>query len=169
MSLADVENKEVKGQEPVFDGDIDLSAVRKKRFRIDGDNNRFIELNTSDMNILSRLTEAYPKLEKLQAKAIKISEDLNTQNGEDFDEVKLGKDLKGIDNDMRNIIDDIFASNVSEVCAGEGSMFDPFGGVCRYEHIINVLIKLYDDNISAEADQLKKNVEKHTSKYTKRK
>ena len=35
-----------------FDGDIDLSAIRKKRFRIDGDNNRFIELNTSDMNIL---------------------------------------------------------------------------------------------------------------------
>ena len=154
--------------EEKFDGDIDLSVIRKKRFRIDGDNNKWIELNVSDMNILSRLTEAYPKLEKLQTKATKISEDI-AGDSDDLDEVKLGKDLKSIDKDMRKIIDDIFDSNVSEVCAGNGSMFDTFGGVCRYEHIIDALIPLYENNISSEAEAVKaisKNIEKHTDKYS---
>lgn len=160
-----VDTKKVEIPDKKFDGDINLSAIRKKRFRIDGDNNKWIELNVSDMNILSRLTDSYSKLEKLQEKATGISETV-AAGEDDFDEVKLAKDLKSIDNDMRKIIDYIFDSNVSEVCASDGSMFDPFNGVCRYEHIINVLVGLYDDNISNEAETLKKNVGKHTAKYT---
>ena len=33
-------------KEEVFDGDIDLSVTRKKRFRINGDSNTVLELNT---------------------------------------------------------------------------------------------------------------------------
>lgn len=147
------------------DVDIDLGVTRKKRLRIDGDNSRIVELDLSDMGILSRLTDAYPKLEKLQAKAMKISEDV-TEGGEEYDEVKLGKDLKSIDKDMRNILDTIFDSNVSEVCAPSGTMFDPFQGGFRYEYIINALVKAYDDNISSEVEKINKpGIEKHTKKY----
>jgi len=153
-------------EQPV-DMDIDLSATRKKRLRIDGDANRILELNVSDMNLLSRLTESYPKLEKLQEKAMKISEDV-ASDGDDFDEVKLGKELKDIDKEMRKILDNIFNANVSEVCAPDGSMFDPFGGLCRYERIINALVSAYEENIAKEAESLRKNVAKYASKKGKK-
>ena len=157
------EQVENKAEEPVVDMDIDLSATRKKRLRIDGDANRILELNVSDMNLLSRLTDSYPKLEKLQEKAMKISEQV-ASDGDNFDEVKLGKDLKQIDKEMRDILDKIFNANVSEVCAPDGSMFDPFGGVCRYERIINALVRAYEDNIAKEAESLRKNVGKYVNK-----
>lgn len=154
------EVKEEVKNTPVFDGDIDLSATRKKRFRINGDDNCWLELNVSDMGIISRLTEAYPKLEKLQEKAIKITA---STSSDELDEVQLGKDIKAIDKDMRKILDSIFDAPVSEVCAPDGSMFDPFGGICRYEHIIGKLVELYDANIASEASDIKA----HTDKYAK--
>ena len=161
------EAKKVVDEQPVIDKEIDLSVTRKQRLRIDGDNSRVVELDLSDMGIISRLTDSYPKLEKLQEKAIKMSENAT---GEDFDEVKLGKDLKTLDKEMRGIIDYIFDSNVSEVCAPSGTMYDPFGGKCRYEHIIEKLVEAYDANISAEAKKLNTDgIEKHTKGYNKRK
>ena len=49
--------------------DIELGSLRKQRFRINGDNNRILELNTSDMGIITRLSELYPKLQELADKA----------------------------------------------------------------------------------------------------
>ena len=109
--------------------DIDLSSLRKKRFRIDGDNNRIIELNTSDAGFLVRLNKLYPK--------------------------------------MRSIGDELFDSNVSEVCMPEGTSVDPINGEFRFEAIIRKLGKLYTDNFNAEFTKMKNNVSKHTAKYTK--
>ena len=155
---------EIKNNE--FDGDIDLSVTRKKRFRIDGDNNRYLELNTSDMNIITRLEQLYPKLEKLSRDAAVKQLD---KNDTDDDKVltKLSQALTKIDMEMRKILDDIFDSNVSEVCAPSGSMFDPFNGEFRFEHIIDVLSKLYENNLNAEFKKMSDKMKKRTSKYTK--
>lgn len=156
-------------KEVIVDKEIDLSPIRKQRLRIDGDNTRVVELNLSDMGILSRLTDAYPKLEKLQQKAISISDRVGKE-GDDFDEVQLGKDLKSIDREMRNIIDVIFDSKVSDVCVPSGTMFDPHNGMCTYEYVINALVQAYDNNISDEVKKLNtEGVNKHTKGYTKRK
>lgn len=149
-----------------FDGDIDLSAIRKKRFRINGDNNTVLELNTSDMNILKRLEEFYPKLQKLAQEA--SLKKLSVEEAEDdktFD--KLTKSLVKIDMSMRQMIDEIFDSNVSEVCAPSGSMMDPFNGEFRFEHIIETLANLYESNLSKEFKQMSQRMKKHTAKYTK--
>ena len=37
---------------------IDLSVFRKKQFTIDGDENRILELDTSDLNIIKRIKES---------------------------------------------------------------------------------------------------------------
>lgn len=164
-------NEEVKEpeKEVVVDKEIDLSPIRKQRLRIDGDNTRVVELNLSDMGILSRLTDAYPKLEKLQQKAINISDRVGKE-GDDLDEIQLGKDLKSIDKEMRNIIDVIFDSKVSDVCVPSGTMFDPHNGMCTYEYVINALVQAYDNNISDEVKKLNTaGVNKHTKGYTKRK
>ena len=148
--------------------DIDLSETRRKRFRIDGDNDRILELNTSDMGIIKRLNDLLPKLKSLQtdaAKELVFGDDMSDEEG-----MRVASDvLIRIDSDMRDIVDEIFDSNVSEVCAPEGSMYDPFNGKFRYEHIIETLVKLYEDNIKEETQKVAERVNKHTNKYTKRK
>jgi hypothetical protein len=146
--------------------DVDLSIIKKKRFRINGDNTKILELNVSDMGIVSRLDEAYPKLMALQDKVSAIA-DIN----EEADDMELlsttASKLKEIDTEMREILDFIFQSNVSEVCGSEGSMYDPIEGTFRYEHIISTLVKLYENNLNAEFNKMKENISKHTAKYTK--
>lgn len=148
-----------------FDGEIDLSATRKKRFRIDGDNNRYLELNTSDMRIVTRLNSLYPRLEKLsQDAAIKQLEKDDVDGDKPLE--KISQALIKIDAQMRQILDEIFDSNVSEVCAPSGSLFDPFNGTLRFEHIIEVLSKLYENNLNTEFKKMSARMKKRTGKYT---
>ena len=148
--------------------DIDLSAIKKKKFRINGDNTKILELNVSDMSILARLDEAYPKLMDLQDKVANLAEMSDNADADDRDILSTtASKLKEIDGSMREILDFIFQSNVSEVCGADGSMYDPIDGTFRYEHIISTLTKLYENNLNAEFDKMKKNISKHTAKYTK--
>ena len=158
-----------KAQEPEV-VDIDMGFVEKKKFRIAGDFNRMLELNVSDLNIFARLKEGYPKLEKLLKEAhdkmTSIPDDL-----EDKDELlgEVADRLTEIDTKMREIIDYIFDTNASEVCAPSGNMFDPVGGEWRYVRVLDKLTALYTNGLHAEFDKIKANVEKKTSKYTKKK
>lgn len=142
--------------------DIDLSVTRKKRFRIDGDDDRVIELNTSDMNILLRLDEVEARLNNL-ADSVTFSPD-DTEHVEEN-----VKKLLATDTEMRELMDYLFDSPISAVCAPSGSMYDPFNGKYRFEHIIETLFALYEDNIEAEYKKMSKNVQKHTAKYTGKK
>lgn len=161
-----VEQKDIEVPEQTFDGDIDLSVTRKKRFRIDGDNNRYLELNTSDMGIITRLDNLYPKLQKLsQDAAVKQLDKEEADNDKTIS--KISQALTKIDTEMRQIIDEIFDSNVSETCAPSGSMFDPFNGTFRFEHIIDVITKLYENNLNTEYKKMSARMKKRTSKYTK--
>lgn len=138
--------------------DIDLSVTKKKQFRIDKDDNRIIELNTSDMSILSRLQESYPKLDELSNKAMTLSSDDTLEATVEV--------LNDIDKEMRQILNFIFDSDIADVCAPDGSMFDMFNGEFRFEHIVSVLVGLYEENIDKEYKLMAKNIRKHTDKYT---
>ena len=152
--------------------DVSLSGARKKKIRIDGDDNRILELNTSDLNLLVRLREVYPELTALSKEAFsnwpdeEISEDTDFMS--DPNVSKATEILKETDAKMRDLIDYIFDSNVSEVCAPSGSMYDPVGGKLRYEHIVDCLSALYEKDISTEMKKISKRVQKHTDKYTQK-
>lgn len=139
---------------------IDLSIFNKKKFKINNDENRILELDTSDFTVIARLAEFYPKLEELQIKYqdIKLSNDNITESLEVF---------KQIDNEMRSLVDTIFDSNVCEVCVPSGTMYDLYLGQPRFEILITKLSKLYDDNLDKELKKLRTRTEKHTAKYTK--
>ncbi len=147
--------------------DIDLSPIRKKRFRIDGDNNRILYLDTSDVNIVSRMREILPKLSKLANEA---AEKLSV-NVEDTEEslAQTADTLKEIDAKMRVLIDELFDSNVSEVCAQGVNLFSPHDGKFTYEHIIDVIGNLYTDNIAREMDKLNSRISKYTAQYKNKK
>lgn len=150
-----------------FSGNIDLSALRKKRFTLDGDTNRVLELDTSDLSIVQRLSEAYPKLGELEREVSQITEGVEaTDESVARDLGTLATRLREADGKMREQLDYIFDSNVSEMCAPSGSMYDPIGGQLRYEHLITILVSLYEENLAKEMERVRKRVKSHTAKYT---
>lgn len=147
--------------------DINIGEIEKKRFRINGDDNKILELNTSDLNIASRFSEAYPALIECEKQVTELQESAN----EDTDELgsisMFSEKLKSIDTKMKELMDFIFDSNVSEICAGNGSMYDPLDGYMRYEVIIDRLSDLYTDNLGKEMKKVQNRMKTHTAKYTK--
>lgn len=144
--------------------DVDLSATAKKKFRINGDNDKILELNTSDLSIISRLNSVYPKLQKLASDAVKELDEADVESDDSI--AKTSATLTKIDKKMRSLLDELFDANVSETCAPTGSMYDPFNGKLRFEYIIEVLSNLFEENLQKEIAQTSKRISKHTNKYS---
>lgn len=153
MALTD---KELLNNDDIID--IKIDGVKKQKFRINGDPKSIIELNLSDMSIASRLEEGLEKLQK------EMSEIANASENED-----LKGQLAQADEKMREYIDYIFDSPVSEVLGKSGTMYDITNGMFRFEHIIDSLTKLYSDNLNAEFKKVNARIKNHTEKYTSKK
>lgn len=151
--------------------DINLEGSRRKRFRIDKDDNRILELDTTDLSIIDRFQKKYNEMIELIDNAFKnVSTDAVTKEDGEMDTEYIDSVIGSISDvniKMREIIDQIFNSNVSEVCAPFGSMLDPINGKFRFEHIFDTLIPLYENDIDAEMKKMNARVQKHTSKYIK--
>ena len=148
--------------------DIKLAYVEKKKFRINGDNTKILELNVSDLNTYKRLSETYPKLQTLLQESRKAVESIDVET----DDIKaldaVSNILTDIDRQMRELVDYTFDTNASEVCAPSGNMFDPVGGQYRFERVLDTISQLYTTGLSTEFEKLKDRVNKKTSKYTKK-
>lgn len=142
-----------KAQDKIID--ISLEIAPKTKFRINGDDNKIIELNISDTGIVSRMEDGYNRLTDCMTRIADV--DLES---EDF-----ASQLEDINTEMCAVIDYIFDSNVSFIC--DGNLYDPYGGEFNFEHIIEALLKLYSDNMELEYKKIKARVQKHTAKYTK--
>ena len=143
--------------------DFDLSFVPKKRIRIDGDDNRVIELNTSDIGIIERIDKLANKMDELSKQYIDKKFDDNLDERAETEELISG--IKGLDSQMRVIIDDLFQSPISDVCVQNGTMFDMVNGQFTYEIVIEKLLTLYSDNIEKETKNTLDRIRKHTNKY----
>ena len=145
---------------------LDLSSLQKTRISVkNGDDIRDLYLNLSDMNIIVRFKEKYSTLQELESKAFST---MATSSEDGIEKLlELGDALKEVDTEMRECIDYIFDSNVSEVCAPFGSMYDIVDGEMRCEHIVDAISGLYESNIHEETKKLEKRLKKHTSKYVK--
>lgn len=153
--------------------DLDLSITQKKKIRFDKDDSRIVELNTSDMSLIQRVSVAYPKLQELQNKASKLTEGLNVETDESESVVMgeittMAERLSAVDAEMRELLDYMFDAPVSKAAAPSGSMYDPFNGNFRYEHIINAVMKQYEDNLQSEFGKMERQIKAHTDKYTRR-
>lgn len=141
--------------------DVDLEMPSKKRIRINGDDNLILYINTQDMLAMDRFRETYPKL-------IELANDASAKLTDDFKDFDaIAQALREIDTQMKEYMDYIFNANVSETCCADGSMYDPFDGQFRFEHIFEVLFKLYSDSVSKEFSKMATRIKRHTDKYTK--
>lgn len=161
MALTDKElqEKEVQTSDSQIQDDIidvEIKPIKRKRFRLNGDNNKIIELNTSDLNISVRLEKGWEELQKLA----------NSVANVDTDEEDFSTLLQEYDKKMRDELDYIFDAKVADKASDGGTMYDPYGGVLRYEHILDTLLSLYTTNINKEFSAIKRRVSKHTDKYT---
>lgn len=139
--------------------DISLEGIQKTKFRINGRNDCIIELNLSDLGITVRLEKGLKKLQEEMSNISSIPDD----------DEQLSDKLLEADKHMRDYIDYIFDSPVSDTLVKSGTMYDPINGEFRYEHIIDGLTKLYTDNINREYKKINMRIKKHTDKYTGKK
>jgi hypothetical protein len=152
--------------------DLDLFVTQKKKFRFNKDDSRIIELNVSDINILARMAETYPKLSALQKQAANLMDGIAFDEQDDDEQLTsnmtiIAERLKTVDKEMRDLIDFMFNADVSSKAAPDGSMYDPFNGSPRFEYIITMLMSQYESNLQTEYAKMDKQLDKHTAKYTK--
>lgn len=144
---------------------IDLTVTERKEFTINGDPTKVLRLNTSDLSMVTRLNRLYPKLKELANSALTAFDADESDNTEEF-MTKTSESLTKIDTEMRTLIDELFDSNVSELCAPDGTMYDPIGGKLRFEYIIEALAQLYERDLKAEVEKTTAHISKYTNKYT---
>lgn len=149
--------------------DVQLEPIKKSKIRINGDQSKILELNLSDMGIVGRLKTAYKNLQSLSAKVSSLADDVDKDMADEERLEIIDSRLKELDRQMREEVDALFDSNVSEVCLPHGTMYDPHDGEFMYEHIIESLSQLYNNNFNKEFKLMKARVKKHTDKYTKKK
>ena len=146
----------------------DISLSTKRAFSIDGDLNRIIHIDTTDMNIITRLEETYPEIDRLAREAAdKVSALVDNKDSDDMTVIsEYSKVLTEIDKQMRDKVDYIFASPISDICVPDANMYDPVNGGFRFENLIEKLSPLYANDLTAEFKKVQARVKKHTSKYT---
>lgn len=144
---------------------IDLNVTQRKEFTINGDPTKILRLNTSDLSMITRLNVLYPKLQTLAQEALG-SFDIDESDDVETFIAKTSASLVKIDTEMRRLIDELFDSNVSEMCAPEGTMYDPINGKLRFQYIIETLSALYQRDLNAEVAKTTAHISKYTSKYT---
>ena len=150
--------------------DIEIGGAKRKRFRINHDNNKILELNTNDIGISYRLSEAYKRLndimDRVRAKLNDIP-DSGELDDEQFDEVTAG--LKELNDSMCKEIDFIFDAPVAEMCSDGGSMYDPSEGMFRYEHIIDKITSLYESSLNHEFTLMRQRANNRAKGYIDKK
>ena len=167
----DIEIKDqVTDQELMNDDvrDIEFKELQKKRFRLDRDDNRVIELNTSDMSVVSRAEEIYPRALKFVEEA---RQTVMEKNGgvDGMDNTTAMEVLNDINEKMKGLINYVFDSDVADKACPSGTLFDPINGKFRFEHILEKLISLYGSDLSRELSLIQQRTAKHTAKYTGKK
>ena len=162
MSLEDKTLQPVENttQEKIMD--LNLDAIKKTKVRINGENDKVLELNLSDLGITQRLQVVYDELQDLahSAEAIQLDDT-------DSESIKAASaKLMELDEQMRDKVDWLFDAPVSAICAANGTMFDPMaGGKFRFEYIIEKLSDLYAGTFKKEFAAMERNVSKRTAKY----
>ena len=128
---------------------------------INGDENRIIRFNPNDYNILIRADEAENNIiEKLKPLGeIKVNADgtADTEN--------LTEQLKAIDKAVKEEINYIFNSNVSDVIFGNTSTLTSSNGEFLVEKFIKAVMPIVTERIESEARASDKRMSKHTDKY----
>lgn len=135
-----------------------------KEFTINNDPNRVVRFNPSDVNLLDRFDRAYKAIEEEQEK-IKEDIELETngeplENQEDYEEAL--NIIRKANNLIKDQIDFIFDSEVSDVIFGNQSPMSTVKGKPLFERVFEAIKPILEKEITEE----QKASDKRISKYT---
>ena len=145
---------------------IELNISEKTRYTINGNKDKYIELNPGDAGIIARLGDMIPVINGLVSKYETLMDSESSVETLEEDMASFSTNFKTLDSELRDIVNTLFDYDVCSVCASGGSMFDPYGGEYRYAVIITTLLGMYEDTLSKEMNKLLAKMKKHTDKYT---
>lgn len=146
---------------------IRVRGASKKRFCINGDPDKVIEINTSDTGILERLEGAYKDLIAASERAVNIKGDIEDIEIDSPESKALYEELSAINKKLCDAVDYIFDSKVAAACSGGGKMYDPVDGYFRVEVILDDLMSVLSDDLQAELAKITERRDQHTAKYRK--
>jgi hypothetical protein len=131
-----------------------------KEFTINGDANKVIRFNPSDFSIIERIKVAYDAIDKATA----IDKDIELKaDGTPLEELgKAAEIVKGINNTIKNQIDYIFNSPISDMAFGKQSPLSMVGGQPLYVGFLNVIIPVVEKEVKAQQIASKKRISKYT-------
>lgn len=158
---------EIKKDNDVID--IEFKEIQKKKFRLDRDDNRIIELNTSDIGVIGRLEEIYPKMLKFVHEAQdRYTVKIEGSSEEFVEDINVSGTIDYINTEMKKLLNWAFDSDIADKACSSGTLYDPINGKFRFEYIMEKLIGLYGNNLRTEFAKMQRRIDKHTSKYTKK-
>lgn len=156
---------------------INLDIDTRQKFSINGDPNKVIELDTRDINIVNRYKESIDKMKSMQddyARLNTISKEMSEiSDGENAEEETLKKvteftdKMKELERAMRDVIDYIFDTKMSDTICGNSSIFSPVNGKSvKFEQILDTFAGLYEKDIKSDMVKInKEKIKKRTTKY----
>lgn len=112
-----------------------------------------IEVNTSDINFFSRAKETQKYIED-------IISDIDESKELTEDEI-VGK-ITEYDNIIKEKVDELFNSNVSDTVFGNQNVFNTHNGVTFVERFFKSIVPVIAKDIKTELEKSQKNVEKYT-------
>ena len=166
------EIESIKGVQPQpMKGNIinlDMSEAARTKIWVNGDATKVLELNLTDMNIVPRFAEVYPKLLALQEEIKATISEGRPEELDDLADISVfASQFKIIDKKMRDYVDYIFDGKVCDVCCDGGSMYDPVAnGWWRFEYIIDKIGNLYHVQLGKEMKANEQRMKLHTERYT---
>lgn len=168
QTIKATEDIEIKDKQVVEEDiiDVELKQPDKKKFRLDRDDSRVIELNTSDLGVIGRLEEIYPKMLKFVHEA--QDKYMSKAEGSSEDDIDVSGAIDYINTEMKKLLNWAFDSDIADKACPSGTLYDPINGKFRFEYIMEKLVGLYGNNLRGEFAMMQKRIDKHTAKYTKK-
>lgn len=121
-----------------------------KRLAINGDENRIITINPTDIAVIKRYNEVIPQLDELSEKYKEIPQE------------KTVEAISELNKKAREFIDYIIGSPVSETVFGTANCLSYAGGQTIFENFLTAYMNYMTPAIKSEYEKSKNRIEKYT-------
>ena len=130
-----------------------------KEFTINNDESKVIRFNPSDFAIFTRLTEAKKVISEAISKVGDIEIDAE---GKAVDFEKAGQMVENLDKIIKEQVDYVFNSSVSEKVFGNQSPMSNVGGKSLFERFFECIEPVISEALTEQRKESKKRVAKYT-------
>lgn len=137
-----------------------------KEYAINGDENRVLKVNVTDVNFLPRLYDSFLKAQELV-------KNIGTYEPKDasIEALREGIDkISGIDKAIRSGFDEVFYPGAAETVFGQMNVLSFVGnGDTIYESFMNAFISKMEKEIKTNSEESEKKISKYRDAYNKQK